>query len=625
MIRFVAISLLIAVSGLTHPLDPLSRHEIASAVAILRSEHHLTRESRFPLLALHEPPKVEVLAGRSVARQAFAIVYERAPRQTFEAVVDLTAKRVASWTEIKGVQPPLLMDDFILCEQIVRADPGWRAAMRKRGITDFSKVQIDAWSSGYHGVENEELRRSVRAVSYLKVTGKSAYTQPIEGVVAFVDLVSHKVERLVDTGVVPLPSAPAMESGPAMPPRPLKIVQPDGPGFSVDGQEVRWDHWRFRFAMHPREGLVLYTVAYEDHGKLRTVLYRASLSEMLVPYGDTGPAWNFRNIFDNGEYAYVGRSVTPLKAGVDAPENASFYDADFADEEGNAYRSVRAVALYERDGGLQWRYTSTDTGKTAARRARDLVLSTILTAGNYEYGFNWVFHQDGRLEQELLLTGIMASKGVADHQSEHGHPVAPNLEAVHHQHFFNFRLDLDVDGTANSVVEVDTVAGAPGPDDPYQKGIATQETAVRTEKDAARQMNLAAGRKWKVINPGKKNELGESVGFLLVPGENAVPYASPSSWIRKRAGFLNAHLWVTAYDPAEQYAAGTYINQNKGGEGLPKWVQANRSLENRDVVLWYTLGVTHIPRPEEWPVMSVHHAGFQLVPSGFFTRNPALD
>ena len=54
--------------------------------------------------------------------------------------------------------------------------------------------------------------------------------------------------------------------------------------------------------MHPREGVVLYRVGYEDDGKLRSILYRASLSEMVVPYGDPAPSWFFRGVFDEGEY-----------------------------------------------------------------------------------------------------------------------------------------------------------------------------------------------------------------------------------------------------------------------------------------------------------------------------------
>ena len=114
------------------------------------------------------------------------------------------------------------------------------------------------------------------------------------------------------------------------------------------------------------------------------------------------------------------------------------------------------------------------------------------------------------------------------------------------------------------------------------------------------------------------------MGYVLVPGETALPFTGPNSWMRKRAGFLDAHLWVTPFEPAEAYAAGNYPNQRKGDDGLPAWTRANRSLENRDIVFWYTVGTTHIPRPEEWPVMPVHRAGFKLAPSGFFSRNPAL-
>ena len=128
-----------------------------------------------------------------------------------------------------------------------------------------------------------------------------------------------------------------------------------------------------------------------------------------------------------------------------------------------------------------------------------------------------------------------------------------------------------------------------------------------------------------MTNPGARNALGHSTGYAILPGENAVPFALPDSWIRRRAGFINAHLWVTPYSDEEKYSAGDYPYQSKGGDGLPKWTAADRSIDNRDVVLWYTMGITHNPRPEDWPVMPVHEAGFKLVPWGFFPRNPALD
>jgi primary-amine oxidase len=624
-----------------HPLDPLSKEEITATVEVLKASGKVNNESRFSTIFLQEPPKTEVLnykTGSTFRREAFAVIYERAANKTFEAVVDLNKKSLVSWKEITGVQPMFLIEDFLLTQQIVMNDPQWQAAMRKRGITNFKNIQIDAWAAGFFGTDSAKDARVARAVSYLNDGTKNAYARPIEGVVAYVNLNTKKVYRLVDTGVVAIPKETGeldMKSIGKMreAPKPLQIVQPNGASFEVNGQEVRWQNWRFRFSMHPREGLVLHTVGYEDQGKLRSILYRASLSEMVVPYGDPKAGWFFRNAFDEGEFG-IGRLALSLEPKIDYPENATLFNAVFAQENGSAVPLPRAVALYERDGGVLWKhvdYTSLPFVHNESRRARQLVLSWYANVGNYEYGFNWIFHQDGMLEMEANLTGIMAARGIDEdenhsaHDTMHAHKVAPQVEAVHHQHFFNFRLDFDVDGVSNSVVEMNTQAMPAGKNNPYNNAFTMTENLLRTELQAQRQMNFASARKWKIINPTNKNTLGAPTGYLLFPGENAVPFAAPTSSVRKRAGFLNAHLWATPYAQDEMYAAGFYVNQSKGGEGLPKWTKANRPIDNQDLVVWYTLGVTHIPRPEEWPVMTVHKASFKLMPSGFFTKNPALD
>jgi primary-amine oxidase len=627
----------------THPLDSLSREEIAAVVEVLKSSGKTNDASRYATIVLREPPKAEVLAfkpGSSFRREAFVVVYERAVNKTFEAVIDLNKKSLLSWKEIAGVQPAFLIEDFLLVQQVVQNDPQWQAAMRKRGITDFKNVQVDAWASGFFGTADENGARTARAVSYYNEGTKNAYARPIEGVIAYVNLNTKRVYKLVDTGVVPVPKQTGdfdMKSvGPLREAvKPLQIVQPQGVSFAVNGSEVRWQKWRFRFSMTPREGLVLHTVGYEDEGRLRPILYRASLSEMVVPYGDPQAGWFFRNAFDEGEYG-VGRLALALEPQTDTPDNAVTFDAVFPGETGGGVIPLkRAVALYERDGGVLWKhadYSSFPFIHNESRRARDLVLSWFANVGNYEYGFNWIFHQDGVLEMEVQLTGIMAARAIDETENHsahdgdsHAHRVAPNVEAIHHQHFFNFRLDMDVDGSANSLVEMNTQATTAGPQNPYNNAFTMVETPLRTEREAQRQMNMASSRKWKVINPTAKNSLGEPTGYILFPGENSVPYAGPKASVRKRAGFINAHLWATPYAADERYAAGDYINQSAGGEGLPKWTAANRSIDNQDLVIWYTFGVTHIPRPEEWPVMTCHRAGFKLLPAGFFTRNPALD
>jgi len=620
-----------------HPLDPLSANEIKVAAKALKASGQFPQTALFSTIVLKEPAKTEVLnykSGAQFSRQAFSVIMDRTGNRTFEAVVDLKTQRVLSWHEARGVQPLVMDTEFKDLPDIVKGDPRWQAAMRKRGINDFDKIQIDGWAVGQVAAAHQGIRL-LRALSYFKGDSINFYGRPIEGVVALVNMNAGKVVEVVDTGVVPL-APPGQEldeksTGTRAAPKPLTLNQPNGASFEINGQEIRWQKWRFRYTMHPREGLVLHTVGYEDDGRLRPILYRASLSEMVVPYGDPDQNWRWRSAFDVGEYS-VGRLASSIEPKTDAPENATLLDATFAGDDGDPYVLQRAVSIYERDGGLLWKHFESYSGQNESRRARELVISFIATIGNYDYALNWIFHQDGVLEVDAALSGIMLPKGARETKVDghgaafkSGHLVSANVVAPHHQHFFNFRLDFDVDGQNNSVHEMNTRALPAGPANPYQNGMLMEETPLRNELEAQRQMNLQAARTWIVLNPSAQNTLGHHTSYILVPGANSLPYIAMSSEVRKRAGFINKHFWATRYNPEEMNAAGAYPNQSRGGDGLPRWVANNESLVNQDIVVWYTLGVTHIPRPEEWPVMPVTHVGFKMIPGGFFSRNPALD
>lgn len=618
-----------------YPLDPLSAAEIEAAATIFRGASPFPADGLFSTIVLDEPPKAEVLAftpGSPIVRRAFAIVIDPRGNRTFEGIADLSASRLVSWNQVNG-QPPILAGEFDELSRIVKANPEWQEAMRKRGITDFSTVQVDGWAAGAVA-SSQPAARLMRGVTYLVGGQTNFYGRPIEGVVALVNMNTRSVVELVDTGVVAVPP-PSQEldersTGTRTAPKPLAIAQPQGPSFTINGHEIRWQKWRFRYTMHPREGLILHTVGYEDEGRVRPILYRGSLSEMVVPYGDSDRNWRWRAAFDVGEYN-IGRSAGSLERNVDAPDHATMLDATFANDEGRPETLPDAVAIYERDGGLLWKHYDMYSKKNESRRARQLVASFITTIGNYDYGVNWIFHQDGTLEVDAALTGIMLPKGVnettaAGHNGyPSGHLVAANVVAPHHQHFFNFRLDLDVDGTGNSVHEMNTRSGAAGAGNPSQNQMIMEETALRTESQAPRRLDMQTARHWLVVNTGARNALGHHPSYILVPGANALPYVAPTSSVRKRAGFINNHFWATRYKADEQFAAGAYPNQSGGGDGLPRWIADNEPLANQDVVVWYTLGLTHIPRPEEWPIMNTTHVGFKLIPGGFFARNPALD
>ena len=484
-----------------HPLAPLSAAEIRDAANLISPR--VPPAARFSIIALDEPPKEIVLRQIHTPRRAFAILYDMDSNRTWEAVANLDARHIDRLQEVPNAQPLLTVEDSARADQIVRADPRWQLALEARGIHDPNNVVIVAWTAGYFDIPGTQKSRVVRAIPYYSAGNtRNYYAHPIEGLVAHVNLTTGKVLELLDTDRgVPVPRDPA-ELAPLfnapfrLSPAPLAITQIAGPGFRIENGEIRWEKWRFRYALHPREGLVLYTVGYEDSGRVRSILYRGSLSEMVVPYGDPSGGWFFRNSFDAGELG-LGLSAVSLKPGVDCPDNCTVFDAVFADSEGRPVPVPHAVALYERDGGIAWKHDD------QARRARDLVLGYVATVGNYDYAFDWIFHQNGTLEMRVGLTGVMAAKAVADGAHDpYSHMVGKNLAAPHHQHFFTFRLDLDVDGPSpNRVVEMNSVPVPTGPENPYGGAFQMEETELRTESEAQRNLNLATSRKWIVTNP----------------------------------------------------------------------------------------------------------------------------
>jgi len=621
------------VVGVEHPLDPLTVEEIAAAVDIVRTQRQLGPRVRFVSITLHEPAKAVVLAYPSagpVEREAFAILLDNEAAQTYEAIVSLSHQAVVSWEHIPNVQPAIMLDEFLECEQACKASPAWQAAMRKRGITDFDLCMVDPWSAGNFGLEAEKGRRLSRALTWVRSRpDDNGYARPVENVITVVDLHAMEVIAVEDFGVVPLPPEEGNYSAEIVGARtdlkPIEIHQPEGASFVVDGHDVRWQKWHFRVGFTPREGLVLHTISYADKGRERPIIYRASLADMLVPYGDPRPAYFRRNAFDVGEYG-IGMLANSLELGCDCLGEIRYFDVAGHDSHGQPMTIPNAICMHEEDNGLLWKHIDWRNGYTESRRSRRLVVSFIATVGNYEYGFYWYFYQDGTIQLEVKLTGVISNGATLPGEDpQWGALVAPQVYGPIHQHFFNVRLDMMVDGPSNSVYEVNTVADERGPDNPYNNAFHTEDTLFETESQAQRVIDPLSARYWTIVNRSVHNRLGHPVAYKLMPGENVLPFAREGASVLKRGAFATRHLWVTPYHPRERYAAGDYPNQHAGGAGLPAYARGDRPIVDTNVVVWYTFGAHHVVRPEDWPVMPVATIGFSLKPVGFFDRNPGLD
>jgi primary-amine oxidase len=615
-----------------HPLDPLSAQELKDVVQHARNVWKLDHRHLFAMVQLHEPSKEIVNNWKDsdpVQRAAKITLWNSSTSTVIEAVITVEGKEI-SFTEIPGAKSPILSTESEKAIKAAKADKRIIAALKDRGVEDINQVHMETWPIGAQiPKELDDGRRLIWTPMWQRPTEfANLYAHPINGLHAIVDLDSGEVVSVENTEIIPIPQTPGPyrenQTGANIKLKDLAIVQSEGPSFSVEGWKVNWERWNLRVGFCQREGLVIHDVKFKDQDKERKIAHRLSIAELVIPYGDPSQGAYRKNAFDTGEFG-LGNYTNSLTLGCDCLGEIVYLDAAVTTPDGSIKEIPNAICVHEEDNGILWKHVDAD-GHTEVRRGRRFVVSSIVTVNNYEYGYFWYFYQDGSIEFEAKLTGIVLT--VADAIGK-DHPSATELEpglwAPYHQHILCARLDLDIDGEQNSVLEVESFAHPQGDKNPYGGAYETKETLLSKEKDSQRVIDPFSGRYWKIVNQQVKNHMDHPVGYKLIPGHTTFPLALPESTIGKKAGFMYKHLWVTKNSDSEKYPAGDYPFQHPGGAGLPEWTKANRNIENEDVVLWYVFGTNHIPRTEDWPVMPVEKTGFHLKPSGFFARSPGID
>ena len=539
MNRRFAIAALVSVSAAAaraqangHPLDPLNAAEILRAVAVLRQSNHLTAQARFGTITVQPRDKTA-----NATRAARILGFDWSKNEAFVAVVDLAGSRVESWAVVDS-EPPMRLLTIRRAEEIAHTDPRWVAAMRERHI-DTARVGVLVGLAERAKLPRAGSDRVILGATYVRDAVPPG--DVVRGLNMRLNLTKGRAELFDDAHMTvekPEPAVAQLLDTPRAALKPLRIDQPAGSNVRINGNQIIWDRWSLRVGVDPRRGLEVHDVSFDDAGRKRSVLYSGSVSEIVAPYGDSSfSTWYPR---DEGDYGMGIYSRSSAVVANDAPANAIFLDATSHDHLGRPITVPRAIAVYERDGGILWRHAN------QSRRARQLVVSGFSTIDNYDYQFNWIFNQDGAIEGEVVLSGIMNVNGGrafdsthAEGHSQSGHVVAPQVNAPNHQHFFSYRLDLDIDGTANTVYTMDS---APVSADRNPKGelFSMSERPLATERVAAADVSFATARAWRVVDTHERNALGQFTGYTLLPGAVTPAFARPGSAPMRTAGVHRA-------------------------------------------------------------------------------------
>ena len=606
----------------------LTEAEIALAKELLMENELFGENTRMAYLGLEDPQLSR--PGRFVR----VMLLDKLTNSPRDIVLDLSNRSVVSALDItpsKVGQMPVLLEEFEMVESILAADPQWKVALAKRGLTP-EQVRVAPLSAGVYEDEypEESGRRILRGLAFRQDFAEdSAWAHPVDGLVVYIDTIAQKVDRLLDLQVVPVPENHGNYTDPELTgpvrttQKPIEITQPEGASFTVDaGNHVQWEKWSLDIGFDMREGLVLYNIAFNDKGVDRRILDRASIAEMVVPYGDPSPVRSWQNYFDTGEYL-IGRLANSLELGCDCLGEIHYISPVVTDADGNAQTITNGICMHEEDASILSKHADDWSGVKYTRRNRRLVISFFTTVGNYDYGFYWYLYLDGTIEFEAKATGIVFTSAMLD--DRFASEMAPGLGAPFHQHIFGARLDFALDSGPSRVIEEEAVRLPISKDNPRGNAFTRSHTVLATEQQAVRDNNLSAGRTWVVTNPESKNYLGKPVGYKLMSQGLPTLLAAEGSSIHRRAEFASKALWVTQRDASHRYPTGDFVNQNPGADGIGSWIEDDKNIDGEQISLWHTFALTHFPRTEDWPMMPVDTVGFTLRPEGFFDRSPVLD
>ncbi|CUM63485.1 uncharacterized protein PRCAT00001061001 [Priceomyces carsonii] len=643
-----------------HPLDPLSPQEIYAVSSLLKAKHS-GKKLTFNTITLREPPKKAYYDwkeknGALPPRMAYFVIVEEAVSALQEGVIDIPSQTIIELRLVEGVQPILTPQDLQRTEEIIRKDPEVIRQCVLSGVpeSDMNNIYCDAWTIGYDERWGASRRLQQALMYWRSDEDDSQYSHPLDfcpivdmniGKVIYIDIPNrrrkvskHKHSSYQPKHIKEKFGTAENPSGFRNDAKPINITQPEGVSFQMENNVMEWSNFKFHIGFNYREGIVLSDVTYNDHGKVRPMFHRISLSEMIVPYGSPEFPHQRKHALDIGEYG-AGYCTNPLALGCDCKGVIHYLDANFTDKEGMPLTIKNAVCIHEEDDGLLFKHSDfrDDFQTTVVTRGKKLIVSQIFTAANYEYCLYWIFRQDATIKLEIRLTGILNTYICAEGESTGpwGTQVYPQVNAHNHQHLFSLRLHPRIDGDNNSAATSDAKLSphlTGSGENMYGNAFYSERTTFKTVKDSL--THPSAVRTWDMFNPSSINPYsGKPASYKLVSTFCAQALAHEGSLVRKRAPWSTYTTEVIPYADEDRgygklYPSGDFVAQwsGDGMRGMRKWIgDGTANIENTDILFFHTFGITHFPAPEDFPVMPTEVFDLQLRPRHFFTENPCLD
>ncbi len=355
------------------------------------------------------------------------------------------------------------------------------------------------------------------------------------------------------------------------------------PAYKIDKTLPTGTRWEMCWEQRALDGIVLYDITLTPPGgPRRLILAQAGLAQVHVPYDDNGARFH-----DVTDFGFGGRFLENLKA-AECPDGVLI-----------PYAGKNVICMQVQPRGYAQKYY------TRQLQGYELSLFSVSTSGDYNYIVQWEFLDDGTINPSVGASGKLQRYGT---DASYGWVTATNRIPISHYHNYWFRLDFDINGRDNDLVQEIQF----NPADLNRKRV-KQLTDITIE--AARQHDPNVQRSWRIMDTVTRNDDGNLISYQIEALNAGHDFTGPDF-----EPFSQSDLYVTTFKACEKYPSHNPA-LNGCASDVSQFVNGE-SVNGADLVVWYGITFHHLPREEDETYMDVHWDGFTIIPRDWTSHNP---
>ena len=402
-------------------------------------------------------------------------------------------------------------------------------------------------------------------------------------------------------------------------------IAPSGSRYSVDAEQqyVKWMDFEFYISFSRDTGMHLHDIKYKGD----RIIYELGLQEALAHYAGNDPVQSGTSYLDT--YYGFGSYAFELVKGYDCPNYASYLNSSFYSAE-TTHTHIDSICLFETEGNYPMQRHSTSK-YVASTKNIFFNIRTVCTVGNYDYMFSYEFYMDGSINVDVRASGYIQSAYFANN-GDYGYQIHNALSGSMHDHVLNFKVDFDILGTKNTMTTTENVAVSevyPWSAGQTRNTMKLRRSTINTEDDGKLDWASNGAKQFTVINMDEKNAYGEYRGYRVLPSAGTIHLTvSNSSNLVNAANWAKHDLYVTRQHDTEPRSSHPYQSQDVANPPINFDEFFNgESLVQEDIVVWFNLGMHHVPHSGDLPntVFTTAHSGLQIMPLNYLNGSPSRE